>query len=99
LLDENGKELSRDKWKVVYADSEETDGEDGKADSVFDLQSTSIWHTEWQGNNPKHPHQLVLDRGTVQKISGIKYLPRQDSPNGWIKDFKIYVSKNNFGGL
>lgn len=99
LLDENGKELPRDKWKVVYADSEETDGEDGKADNVFDLQSTSVWHTQWQDNSPQHPHHLVLDLGSVQKISGIKYLPRQDSPNGWIKDFKLYVSKNNFSGL
>ncbi|MFV8347006.1 beta-galactosidase [Flavobacterium sp. ZB4P13] len=99
LLDENGKEIPRNKWKVVYADSEEMDGDDGKADNVFDLQSTSIWHTEWQGKSPKHPHQIVIDLGTETNISGLKYLPRQDGPNGRIKDFKVYISKSNFTGL
>lgn len=99
LIDENGKEISRKNWKIIYADSEETDGEDGKADNVFDLQSTTIWHTQWQDESPKHPHQIVIDLGSVQNIIGLKYLPRQDSPNGRIKDFKVYVSRNIFSGL
>jgi beta-galactosidase len=99
LLDEKGKEIPRNKWKVVYADSEEMDSDDGKADNVFDLQSTSVWHTEWKDKSPKHPHQLVIDLGSVVNISGLKYLPRQDGPNGRIKDFKLYLSKKNFSGL
>jgi len=99
LLDENGKELPRNKWKVMYADSEEIQGEDGKADNVFDLQSTSVWHTQWKDSSPKYPHQIVIDLGTVKDISGIKYLPRQDSPNGRIKDFRVYLSQTIFKGL
>lgn len=91
LLDENGKEIPRSNWKIAFADSEELQGEDGKADNVFDLQSTSTWHTQWQGKSPKHPHQLVIDIGTVKKISGIKYLGRQDSRNGRIKEYRVYV--------
>ena len=87
------------KWKIVYADSEERDGEDGKADNVFDLQSTSIWHTQWQDESPKHPHQLVIDLGAVKNITAIKYLPRQDGPNGRIKDFRLFISKTIFPGL
>lgn len=99
LLDENGKELPRSKWKVLYADSEELDGDDGKADNVFDLQSTSIWHTQWKDKSPKHPHQLVIDLGEAVNCSGIKYLPRQDNANGRIKDFKLYLSVKAFSGL
>ncbi|MBV4360621.1 beta-galactosidase [Pinibacter aurantiacus] len=99
LLDEKGKELPRSKWKIAYADSEELSGEDGKADNVFDLQSTSIWHTEWQGKAPKYPHYLVIDLGSNQKISGFKYLPRQDADNGRIKDYKIYITNTKFKGL
>jgi beta-galactosidase len=99
LLDMKGKEIPRNKWKVVYADSEETEGDDGKADNVFDLQSTSIWHTQWQDASPKHPHQLVIDLGSVQSVTGLKYLPRQDSPNGRIKDFKVFVRTGIFPGL
>jgi len=68
LLDENGKEIPRNKWKVLYADSEETDAEDGKADNVFDLQSTSIWHTQYQGGSPKHPHRILIDLGAVKIV-------------------------------
>ena len=96
LLDENGKQVSRKDWKVIYADSEELQGEDGKADNVFDLQHTSIWHTQWQNASPKHPHQLVIDLGSVKKISGINYLPRQDGKNGRIKDYKLYLSNGPF---
>lgn len=99
LLDAAGNEIPRSKWKVLYADSEETEGDDGKADNVFDLQSTSIWHTEWQDKSPAHPHELVIDLGAVREISGIKYLPRQDSPNGRIRDFRVYVSKGIFKGI
>ncbi len=99
LLDEQGKEIPGSKWRVLYADSEEIDGEDGKADNVFDLQNTTVWHTQWQGASSKHPHQVVLDLGAVYKIAGIRYLPRQDSPNGKIKDFKLYLSKMLFKGL
>lgn len=96
LLDEKGKEIPRNNWKVVFADSEELGGEDGKADNVFDLQFTSIWHTQWESASPKHPHQLVIDLGSVKKISGVKYLPRQDNKNGRIKDYHLFLSTSPF---
>lgn len=98
VLDAEGKELSRDAWKVVYADSEEVDGDDGNAENVFDLQSTTFWHTQWESGQPKHPHQIVIDLGSAQSIAGMKYLPRQDSANGRIKDYKIYASPVPFPG-
>jgi beta-galactosidase len=99
FLDAAGKDLPRDNWKVAYADSEETEGEDGRADNVFDLQSTTYWHTQWESAQPKHPHQLVLDLGGIQTVSGLRYLPRQDSPNGRIKDYRLFLSTALFPGL
>ncbi|MGH7870420.1 MAG: beta-galactosidase, partial [Candidatus Dormibacteraceae bacterium] len=78
LTGADGKDLPRDQWKIAYADSEEMEGDDGKADNVFDLQATTVWHTQWEGAQPGHPHQLVIDLGAEQTISGIRYLPRQD---------------------
>ncbi|MES2773035.1 MAG: beta-galactosidase [Bacteroidota bacterium] len=99
LLDEKGIEIPRSKWKIVYADSEELQGDDGDAANVFDLQFTSIWHTEWQGKSPKHPHQLVIDLGETYNISKLKLLPRQDGKNGRIKDYRLYFSRTPFPGL
>jgi beta-galactosidase len=99
LMDEKGKDIPRDAWKIVYADSEEVSSGDGKADNVFDLQSTSFWHTQWQDKSPKHPHQIVIDLGVVKNISGVRYLSRQDNQTGRIKDYNIYLSKMLFKGL
>jgi len=98
LTGQDGKDLSRDAWKLVYADSEEVDGDDGRADNVFDLQATTIWHTQWEAAKPKHPHQIVIDLGSEQTISGLRYLPRQDSPNGRIKNYRLFFSKKPFPG-
>jgi len=92
LLDAQGKEIPRTNWKIVYADSEELGGDDGDAANVFDLQYTSFWHTEWENKAPKPPHQIVIDLGKNYDVSGMKLLPRQDGPNGRIKDYKLYFS-------
>ena len=99
LLGADGQDLPRDDWKVAYADSEEADADDDRADNVLDLQATTFWHTQWQSAQPKHPHQLVLDLGAEQTVTGLRYLPRQDSPNGRIKGYRLYLSRTPFPGL
>ena len=99
VLDEQGNELPRTAMSVVYADSEETQGDDGAASNVLDLQPTSFWHTEWQDKQPRHPHQLVIDLGAERTVSAIRYLPRQENPNGRIKDFRIFLSSKPFPGM
>jgi beta-galactosidase len=99
LLDSNGKDLPREGWKIAYADSEEVEGDDGSAENVFDLQSTTFWHTQWESAQPKHPHQLVLDLGSEQTVAGLRCLPRQESANGRIKDYRVYLSIKLFPGL
>lgn len=99
LLDPFGKKISRKQWKVLYADSEELGSDDGNAANVFDLQFTSFWHTRWRSAQPGHPHLLILDLGKEAKIAGMMYLPRQDSPNGRIRDYEIYVSRKPFKGV
>ncbi|MNR40168.1 Sialidase precursor [compost metagenome] len=98
-MDQNGKEIPRTKWKVVYADSEEVDSGDGRSDNVFDLQSTTYWHTQYSDTSDDFPHQIVIDLGSIKNIGGMKFLPRQDSPNGRIKDYQVYISNNLFPGI
>lgn len=99
VLDGNGQQIPRNLWKVVYVDSEELKSQDGKSENVFDLQYTSIWHSQWKDNSPKHPHQVVIDLGAQTAITGIKVLPRQDMETGRIKDFRLYLSGKIFNGL
>jgi beta-galactosidase len=40
----------------------------------------------------------VLDLGVDQTVAGLRYLPRQDSANGRIKDYRIYLRAVPFAG-
>ena len=42
----------------------------------------------------KYPHWVDFDAGDVKNIKGFIYLPRQDGPNGNIKDYEILVSQD-----
>ena len=92
----DGKDLDRKPWKVVYADSEETDAENGDATNVFDLQPTTFWHTAYSGGAVPGPHLLVIDLGAVQDLSGLRALPRGSGINGRIKGYRVYLSETPF---
>lgn len=96
ILDEDGKPLKKEEWKIVYADSEEVDAEPGNADLVMDRQPVTFWHTQWREGGPKHPHLLILDLGGDKKVSGFQYLPRPGAMGGRIKDYRVYVSPKAF---
>jgi hypothetical protein len=80
-------------WSLVYADSQETAGEDGRAVNAFDGNIGTIWHTQWLGANPPPPHEIQINLGQSYAIDGLRYLPRQDgSVNGTIAQYEFYVS-------
>ncbi|NDV59507.1 beta-galactosidase [Bacteroides sp. 519] len=97
LLGENGERLSRQHWKVVYADSEEAEEANNIASNVFDLQESTIWHTSYSINKDPFPHQLVIDLGEDKVVTGFEYLPRMEANKpGMIKDYQVYVKMSKF---
>lgn len=94
VLGADGKPISRAGWKIAFADSEESEGEDGNADNLLDDNPKTIWHTQWVNASPGHPHAVVIDLGRVQTITGFTYVPRpmqsNGHPPGRIKGFKFY---------
>lgn len=94
VLDNNGKPVSRENWKIVYADSEETRSGNRTADKVFDLQESTFWQTV---DNTAYPHQIVIDLGKEYNVTGFRMLPRAEAgAPGLIKDYKVYVRKSDF---
>jgi len=91
LLDANGNPISHNGWTIAYVDSEERTAEDGSAENAIDGQTANFWHTEWKNASPNHPHQLILNLGEVQTISGFRYVPRQGEGDGRIKDYRIII--------
>ena len=89
LLDKAGKRISREPWRVKYADSEDADNGNKTGEKVFDLQESTYWSTV---KGAGFPHLLVIDLGSKQEVTGIEYLPRaeQGAP-GSVKNYKVFV--------
>lgn len=78
--------------EVVYASSVET-GE-GDASHLVDGDVASYWHTMYSVTLAKYPHWVDFDAGSQKNMKGFVYTGRNDSGNGRVKDFEIYVSQD-----
>jgi hypothetical protein len=88
------------KLKVVNVDSEETNSQNGYGENAVDGNPNTYWHTQWHGNSPGLPHEIIIELLPPSVIKGFTYLPRQDeSDHGTIKDYELYASDDgrNFG--
>ena len=94
VLGADGKPVSREHWKIRYADSEETRSGNRTADKIFDLQESTFWMTV---DNVPYPHQLVIDLSKVETVTGFRYLPRAEKEYpGMIKEYRIFIKKEDF---
>lgn len=79
---------------TATATSEETANQNNRASCAIDDNSSTIWHTKWDGSNPL-PQSIILNLGGSQNVSQINYLPRQDGThNGIITGYNVYVSND-----
>ncbi len=78
--------------EVIFTSSEESGS--GNASHLVDNDVNTIWHTMYSVTVAKYPHWVDLDAGEVKTITGFTYLPRQDGPNGNIKDYRLQVSND-----
>lgn len=94
VLGTDGKPVSREHWKIRYADSEETRSGNRTADKIFDLQESTFWMTI---DNVPYPHQLVIDLSKVETVTGFRYLPRAEKGYpGMIREYRTYVKPTDF---
>jgi PKD repeat protein len=85
--------LPKDIWNLLYVDSEELN-DPGYAWMSFDGNPGTIWHTCWSTGNDPYPHEIRIDLGQRYKVSKFTYLTRQDSENGRIKDYRLYLNSD-----
>ena len=94
LKDENGERLSREPWKIRYADSEDIQSGNHSADKIYDLQESTYWATQ---KGVKYPHFIVIDLGKIHTLTALEYLPRMESDvPGAISSYSIYVKETDF---
>lgn len=90
LIDSTGATVGRTLWKAK-ADSA---GVSDQAGNAIDGDPSSLWHTQWDAASPPPPpHAITIDLGGPTRLSGFRYLPRQDgSVNGTIARYRFTVS-------
>ena len=76
----------------IFASSEEP--RSGDASHLTDGDGSTIWHTMYSVTLAKYPHWVDFDAASVKLMKGFVYTPRTDSPNGYVKDYEIYVSQD-----
>ena len=74
--------ISRDGWKLVRISSETISK---VAKNAIDGDPRTHWHTRFDQDMAKHPHELVIDMGAVREVTGFVYMARQDG--GWNGSF------------
>jgi hypothetical protein len=80
--------------KVTRVDSEDIASGNVAANAI-DGDPNSFWCTQWVGEAPAFPHEMVVDLGTENSLAGFRLLPRQDgNTNGWFERIAIYVSND-----
>ncbi|KAJ2973974.1 hypothetical protein NQ176_g6295 [Zarea fungicola] len=88
----NAPQINAAGWTAT-CDSEESGNECYKA---IDGDKNTFWHTAWRNSNPRPPHTITIDMGSLHNVKGVSALPRQDgNQNGWIARHEISVSTDN----
>lgn len=83
--------LDKNKWNLLYVDSEETNYP-GAAVMAFDNDPSTIWHTRWSTGSDPYPHEIQIGLDDLYLISEFVYEPRQNGVNGRIKEYELYFS-------
>ena len=83
--------IDKTAWRVVKVSSQ--NGGDEASNAIDDNENT-IWHTPWGTNEPKHPHEIIVDMIDIYTVEEFTYLPRPDLSNGRIKAYTVYFSND-----
>lgn len=78
-------------WKI-FSYSSQAEGEPARY--AIDGNISTIWHTPYGADEPKHPHEIAVDMGKVYTLSAFTYTGRQDGDNGRIREYTLYLSKD-----
>jgi len=78
------------KWRIVSASSFQPN--EGEPANAIDGDPGTYWHTRWNPDVPKHPHELVIDLSSPIRIAAVVYTDRADMANGRVRDYEIYLS-------
>lgn len=96
--------LSRSGWEITTS-GECDDSGSGHANAIIDGKNETFWHSNWadkgqansSGDDSKTlPQFFQVDLGSEQEFNKIGYMPRIGLHNGFVKEYKVFVSNTPF---
>ncbi|MGM0461560.1 MAG: InlB B-repeat-containing protein [Fibrobacterota bacterium] len=84
--------LNQSHLSIASVSSEDDYGDGRPAEHVLDGDNSTAWFTHWEDPAEEHPHEIVLAVDTAAAVGGLRYTPRQESENGRINAYEVYVS-------
>ena len=85
--------LSEEELKTLFGDPQLTASAnsmhpDYPANNAVDADPSTLWHTDW---NHRHgpPFHLTAELPQERSVVGFRYIPRQDKPNGRIREYRV----------
>lgn len=90
--------LDNANWSVADFSSEEASGEgsdNGRVIHAIDGNSSTFWHSQWEGASPDYPHYFVIDMSQEETVKGFSFIHRNGKYNGRPKDITIETSNDN----
>lgn len=98
LFDVDGNDIPLAESNIIDFSSQRTSPDD-RIRYMVDNDTDTEWFTDV---NESHPHWFELDLGSGEQVASMSILPRQIDPsntswyqNGWIRDYKVYVSNDS----
>lgn len=88
LFDKEGKSVAKDKWSIVYVNSEETP--ESCAEMLIDEDPASFWHSAWKQKRVPFPHRIIIDLGEIITIGGIELSQRHPGMPGNVRRVNLY---------
>lgn len=91
VLGPEGKELSRDDWRVTSSSSEQAPKQLAK--HILDGESATIWHSRYINGVARFPHTFRIDMRNSQTATGVICKPREGGKAGITKGYRVYLSE------
>ena len=92
--EDDSRDLAMDGWQVTAGSEQSTSGSEGPASNLIDNNTTTIWHSSWNGTEMENLW-VNIRLPELTKVDGLRYLPRTSGSNGIITGYVIEVSNDN----
>lgn len=90
---------NKNEWTINANSQAEAGESEGDVSLAKDNNLNTIWHSNYMSTGKGEPHKLPayaeIEFSTPTNVQTFIYIPRQNGENGLVKEYKIYIKRQN----